>query len=142
LETILASILCRGCTQTANERRHYDLARQTQIWTPATHARKLHERLVEGRPKYRPVTNRRAAHPLGSQDDRRTTPQQRRPKEKLRVRQIEARKILRVVDLNPAVSFSAEEQLHMIVEADIETQRNHRDVHVPRIAVIITIGDH
>ena len=29
----------------------------------------------------------------------------------------------------------------MIVEADIDTQRNYRDVHVPWIAVIITVGD-
>jgi hypothetical protein len=66
---------------------------------------------------------------------------QRRATEQLRVWQIEAGKILRIVYLDPAIAICLEEEFDVVVQTDVEAQRDINDINVARITIVIAVSN-
>jgi hypothetical protein len=59
----------------------------------------------------------------------------------LRVWQVEAGQVLWIINFNPAVRVDIKEQLQVIADADLETDWDFRDIHVPGITVVVAVGN-
>ena len=107
----------------------------------AADERELHEGLIEGRAEERLPGDVADVGPRRREYDGRAAAQERRAEEELRVRQVEARQVARVVHLDAAPAVGLEEQLYVIVDSDIKAERYVRDVNVARVSVVVAVGD-
>jgi hypothetical protein len=106
----------------------------------AANERKLHERLIEGWAKDRRTRNaRRTAARIWREHYCWPTAVER--KLQLRIRQIEAGQVPRVIYLNPAIPIRLEEQLEVIVQADIKAYRRFDYVDITWITIEVAVGD-
>jgi len=110
----------------------------TERTSGATDERKLNKRLIVQRTKYGGARDRSYVWPRGRQDDRWSTAQSRAA-EQLRVRKIKAGKVLRIVDLNPAIAVCLEPNFNVVIDTDVEAQRHVNDVNVARITIEIAV---
>jgi beta-xylosidase len=100
----------------------------------------LHKRLIIQWPKQ----SRPGKCPNGwttrRQNYRWPTPQ-RRTKEQLRVRQVEAGQILWRVNFDTTVAGGLEEELDMIIQSDVEAQWNIHDINIAWITIVIAVSN-
>src|SRR4030095_6972922 len=103
----------------------------------ATYERILNKRLIECRPKH--CGSRHPRHiGVGRENDRSAASQ---PREfHLRVRQIDARQVTRIVYLHAAISRRLEKYFQMVVDTNVKAERYIDDIHIPWITVVVAVG--
>src|ERR1051325_11361014 len=92
---------------------------QTKRSGGATSKRKLYERLIVQRPKYGRAGQRPDSWPRRRKHDSRAAAK-RRTAEQLRVRKVKAGQILRIIYFDSAIAIGLEEELDVIIDADVE----------------------
>src|SRR6185369_2107919 len=102
--------------------------------------RELHEWLIVERAKHRSVGDCSYVWSRRRQHDCRRTAQRCATKQ-LRVRQIEAGKILRIIDLDPAIAVCLEEDFDVVVDAYVEAQRHIDDINVAGVTIVVAVSN-
>src|SRR6185503_10174236 len=127
------------CAETREAELLSNLSRcQSKRSGRAAHEWKLDKRLIVQRPKHCGTGKRSYVWTRRRQHDR-WRAAQHRAAEHLRVWKIEAGQVQRVIDFDPAVASRLEEDFEVVVNTDVEAQRDVDDVDIAWITIEIAV---